>query len=143
MVSGRDAEEIQQQMERLRGTLSTEAEKLARETREFTSWRSYVKSHPWLFLAAAAALGYFLVPRRREILTFDINSLAELSRRDGVMLEAKPEPRSPRFAGTMVQLGARFLLSRAFSELAHQAVRFLDRNSEQVPDDSPSYDEPG
>lgn len=35
-------------------------------------WRTYMKSHPWVFVSAAVAAGYLLIPRR-------IGRVAEIS----------------------------------------------------------------
>jgi hypothetical protein len=55
---------IQQRMREVRGALGEEMVDLVSSTRDMTDWRKYVRANPWLCLAAAAAVGYFVVPRR-------------------------------------------------------------------------------
>jgi hypothetical protein len=58
--------EIQRRMAQVRHELHEDVREAVKGAQELTDWRSQVRNHPWLALGAAAAVGYFIVPRRRE-----------------------------------------------------------------------------
>jgi hypothetical protein len=59
-----DITEIQRQMAQIRRELHEDVREAVKGAQELTDWRSRVRSHPWMALGAAAALGYVIVPRR-------------------------------------------------------------------------------
>lgn len=59
-----DITEIQRRMARIRHELHEDVREAVKGAQSLTDWRSQVRSHPWLALGAAAAVGYLLVPRR-------------------------------------------------------------------------------
>jgi hypothetical protein len=58
--------EIQRRMAQIRRELHEDVRSAVEGAQSLTDWRSHVRHHPWLTLGAATALGYFIVPRRRE-----------------------------------------------------------------------------
>jgi hypothetical protein len=58
--------DIQRQMARIRHDMHQEVQGAVQGARTLTDWKSLVRSYPWLSLSVAAAVGYFVVPRRRE-----------------------------------------------------------------------------
>lgn len=61
------AAEICQRMAQIRSALGEHAVTAAKEARRTTDWRSYVTRNPWAWAAAAAAVGYLLIPRRPKL----------------------------------------------------------------------------
>ena len=59
-----DINEIQRRMAQIRRDLHEDVREVVKGAQSLTDWRSQVRSHPWLALGAAAALGYFVVPKR-------------------------------------------------------------------------------
>jgi hypothetical protein len=51
-------------MQNIRRNLAAHAEEAVKNARTKFDWRHYVASHPWTAVAAAAAVGFLLVPRR-------------------------------------------------------------------------------
>ena len=64
MVSQNSPAALQWQMQNIRGSLSEHADEAVKKARREFDWRHYVAKHPWMSLGAAAAVGFFLVPRR-------------------------------------------------------------------------------
>ena len=58
--------EIQRRMAQVRHELHEEVREAVQGAQSLTDWRSQVRNHPWLALGAAAAVGYLIVPRRRQ-----------------------------------------------------------------------------
>jgi hypothetical protein len=58
--------DIQRQMAQIRHDMHQEVQGAVQGARTLTDWKSLVKSYPWLSLSVAAAVGYFVVPRRRD-----------------------------------------------------------------------------
>ncbi len=65
-VPTEDINEIQRRMAQIRRELHEEVKEAVKGAQSLTDWRSQVKSHPWLALGAAAAIGYMIVPKRRR-----------------------------------------------------------------------------
>jgi hypothetical protein len=57
--------DIQRQMAQIRHDMHHEVQGAVQGARTLTDWRSIVRSYPWLSLSVAAAVGYFVVPKRR------------------------------------------------------------------------------
>ncbi|MBI3866304.1 MAG: hypothetical protein HY290_30865 [Planctomycetia bacterium] len=59
-------EDIQREMESVRSSLRSDVRSLARQARNSTDWRHYVRHYPFACLCAVAVAGYLLVPRRNR-----------------------------------------------------------------------------
>ena len=63
--------QLQMKMSQLRGQISEESEEAAVQTRRALDWKHQIASHPTLSAAVAIALGYWLVPRRKNLAAAD------------------------------------------------------------------------
>src|ERR1700722_7924548 len=61
-----DIADIQRRMAQIRLEMHQEVQGAVHGARTLTDWKSLVRSYPWLSLSVAAAVGYFVVPRRRS-----------------------------------------------------------------------------
>ena len=110
-----DVADIQRRMAQIRHEMHQEVQGAVRGAQTLTDWRSLVRSHPRLALSVAAAVGYFVVPKRpKETPT--------------VVALAAPGPEIPAKAGSGNKDDrARFtgwtVLGTALSLLAPIAVR--------------------
>jgi len=66
-MTNSDAKQIRQQMRAVRRELQDDVKDVVLQTRRLTEWRHFVRSHPWLLLAAGVSLGYLLVPVRPSV----------------------------------------------------------------------------
>ncbi len=64
MISQNSSAGLQRQMRHIRRDLNEHADQMVETARNQFDWRRYVANHPWGSIAAAAAVGFFLVPRR-------------------------------------------------------------------------------
>jgi hypothetical protein len=104
--------DIQRRMAQVRHELHVEVREVVQGAHSLTDWRSRVRNHPWLTLGAAAAVGYLIVPKRREAPT--VLAVSAPAAAPAPAVPAPPE--RPRRRGWGI-LGA------AFSLLGPIAVR--------------------
>jgi hypothetical protein len=94
-------QETRSQLDQDMQLLMDAARGLAREARGLVDWRRNVKRYPWLAVGAAAALGYFLVPKRNKVAQLDANTLADLAKHKHLVLRVEGEPHSGMAGGLM------------------------------------------
>ena len=66
-MTNSDAKQISRQMRAVRRELQEDVKDVVQQTRKLTDWSHFVRSHPWLLLAAGVGLGYLLVPVRPSV----------------------------------------------------------------------------
>lgn len=106
------AERIQRQMEDVRGQLNDDVEDVVDSAKELIDWRAYVRKHPWACLGVAVAFGYFVVPKRLELSSPDVDTLLELAKSNKLVVKANPSPERRNTAA-----------SKLFNLVSHAAVR--------------------
>ena len=87
-----DLDNLQQQMQEVRGALQEDVDEFVASTRKLTDWKEYVISHPVATTLAAAAVGYALFPTRKQIISPDAKALEKLARRNKLVVQANPTP---------------------------------------------------
>jgi hypothetical protein len=103
---------IRQRMEEVRCDLDEDVQGIVEGARDMRNWRSYVRTYPWVCVAAALAVGYWVAPRRHVARQPHAEALAELVKQS--RLAAPP---------LVTPLGkARGLLLRTLGNLAMQGV---------------------
>lgn len=60
------AERIERRLAEARAALAVDARQAVRDAHAVTDWRAQVGKHPWAACGGATALGFLLVPRRRN-----------------------------------------------------------------------------
>jgi hypothetical protein len=81
------AERIRARMAELRSELSCDVQEVGRSARAMTDVGHYVRRFPWATVAIAAALGYLLVPRKKQVVYPDRDQLAKLIKQNQVRVE--------------------------------------------------------
>lgn len=56
-------------MAQIRRELHEDVQEVVRSAEAATDWRRFVRSYPWVFIGAAAGLGFLVVPPRRRSMT--------------------------------------------------------------------------
>lgn len=87
MSSKDSAEAIRRRMAELRHELTSDVDEVSRGARELASPLYYVRRFPWVVVAAAAVVGYLLIPKKRQVVTPDPEVLAELVRKQQIKVE--------------------------------------------------------
>jgi hypothetical protein len=115
MFTPKTAFEIECQMRQVRRDLDDQVDELVDSARQITEqmsdWRSYVGAHPWIFLGAAAALGYLVVPTRISVGRPVAETLSELAENGAIKLN--PPTRQQSLLDSAVDMGLRYATSTA------------------------------
>ena len=119
MSTAESSEEIQREMLRIRSEVRDDVEGIFDRAEQLTDWRYYVRRHPWLCVAAAAAVGYFVVPQSHRIVMPDADALVRAVKQAGI----SPDHSAAPVRSTWLQAG----LGIAGSILARQAVSIAGR----------------
>src|SRR5262245_42769051 len=96
MEPDKSVERIRQRMAELRCELSCDVHDVGRSARAMTDIGVYVRRFPWASVAIALAAGYFLVPRRKEVIDPDPATLARLVKENQIRVETVPREHSPQ-----------------------------------------------
>ena len=105
-------EEIRSQMARIRMRAHRKAEKLGEDTRHFLDWKHYVRLFPWAAVGLAAAVGYWIVPKRSsrrfpESQLADSRLLEALGKKNSVVVAPVPVAAATmQRSGLLGQLGS-------------------------------------
>jgi hypothetical protein len=120
----------QRQMPHVRGRLDRDTEQLVKNTEQLVKkakeqihWRHFVAEHPWLSLAAAAAAGYAIVPRRSCAVTVDWKSIRKAMPPE---VPNGPPPREPLLSGlvgNMLSIAAASAFRQVASLVSEQVRR--------------------
>lgn len=114
MSQNDQAQEIRRQMEHVRQDMRVEMDDIVQNARALSDWRFYVRSYPWACLAAAAGLGYMVIPRRLEVVSPDAATLEQLAKKHRLVVKPDTEPQEKKsmvnkfftFAASMAMRGA-------------------------------------
>lgn len=78
MSSDDSVDQIRRRMAELRRDLSLDVREVGRSARAMADWTFYVRRFPWATAALAAAVGYMLIPKKKEVISPDPDALAKL-----------------------------------------------------------------
>lgn len=118
MDQDHQAEEIRRAMAEVRRKVDGNTAEVLNHAREMADWRYHVRKYPKMSLAAAAAIGYLLVPakgRRRAVGQY----AADRSPGTG-----KVEPvRQASLVDQLLSTAARLVIRNGVPFVAHEAIR--------------------
>lgn len=117
------AAEIRERMAQVRCDMGADVQQIVDSARTMTDWRYYVEQYPWLCLGAAAALGYLAVPNRVHMLRPDAQSLAELAKRDKIIVKASPQARPNGYGSMLAGMVAKAALRGATAYFAAKLTK--------------------
>jgi hypothetical protein len=119
------ADAVRARMQQIRCEIGEDLEQMVASARNVVDWKHHVKTHPWAFLGAAAALGFAIVPKRVATMHTDLAALAELARTG--RLGAKPAPSAGRgLVDMLVATVASLAVRKATGWLGQTIARLRD-----------------
>lgn len=135
------ADRIRARMAELRSELSSDVDEVGRSARAMTEVGHYVRRFPWATVAIAVAVGYLLVPRKKQVVHPDAAQLAKLIKKNQVRVETGAVESSPK--SMMKSLLAMGLMTAARVGMNSFAERFAAAAvaRHDTPDSSPARHE--
>src|SRR4051794_37205889 len=88
MATEDSADAICRRMAELRRELAYDVRDVGRSARAIASPAFYVRKFPWATTAVAAAIGYLLIPKKKQIVQPDPEMLAELVRKHQIKIDS-------------------------------------------------------
>jgi hypothetical protein len=138
------AEQIRKRMAELRRELVCDVQDVTRSAKAMASPSYYVRKFPWATLAVAAGVGYMLIPKKKQVVHSDMDTLAELVRKNQVSINtSKASEESQGMLQTLVVMGLSYAAKQGMNYLIHQLTTNGAKTKEQ-PEAAPSspVDEP-
>src|SRR5262245_4530468 len=114
---------IRSRMAELRRELTSDVEDVGRSARAMTDVGLYVRRFPWASVAVAIAVGYMLVPRRKEVIYAEAATLADAIKKSQVRVETSATGQGSKdvikgLAATAVMSAARMGMNYFWQRLA-------------------------
>jgi hypothetical protein len=82
-----DADAVRKRMAELRRELTCDLRDVRTSARAMANPSFYIRKFPWATIAIAAAVGYLLVPKKKQVVQPDTEALAEMIRKHQVKLD--------------------------------------------------------
>jgi hypothetical protein len=114
---------IQQRMQEVRHELTHEVDELVASARDMTDWRNYVRAYPWACAAAAAAVGYLLVPRGQRRVRLDESELASIAKQANVHLATGEPVRRTHWQGAVTKAVATAVMRGVLGYVGHRLTK--------------------
>lgn len=96
MATDDPADAIRRRMAELRRELMYDVRDVGRSARAMANVSFFVRQFPWATTALAAAVGYMLVPKKKEVVYPDPNVLAELVRKQQIRVDTSKAAKDSR-----------------------------------------------
>lgn len=93
------ADELRRRMEGVRTDLDHDVEGIVENAKTLADWKHYVRSFPCGSVAAAAALGYFAVPQKLQVLRPDFETLEKLADKNKLVVTSEPKAEAEKRGG--------------------------------------------
>ena len=79
MSSPPQGDAVRERMQQLRCEIDGDMEDVSANARNMVDWKHYVKTHPWVCLGAAVAVGFLIVPKRSSAINAELATPTELA----------------------------------------------------------------
>src|SRR5262245_25082927 len=123
-----DVTAIRLRMQHIRSCLSEESVQIRKQARRMTDWHYYVGMFPWTSIAAAAAVGYLVIPKRPQVVQAGADALVKLAKQDRVIVQSlSDQPPSKGLLGTLTSIGSAMLLRAGKSYLTQRAQQMMNQ----------------
>ena len=130
------AQEIRRQMDHIRRDMRVEMDDIVQNARVLSDWRFYVRSYPWVCLAAAAGLGYMVVPRRLEVVSPDATTLEQLAKKHRLVVKPDTEPQEKKsMVNKLVTFAASMALRGALAYAGQAVGKFVGTEAAAATDE--------
>lgn len=122
--AARQADDIRREMRQVRSDLGEDVKDIVSQARTLTDWRTYTRTHPWVCLGCAAAIGYLAVPSGHRVLKLDESGVKELARQQKLVVRMEGQDRPQRgLLGLVAGMAMKSLLNGGLGILTQQLDR--------------------
>jgi hypothetical protein len=127
------ADALQRQMQQVRAEMREDVQVMVASARDMTDWTYYVRTYPWICVGAAAAIGYLVVPAKREPpIKPDPKDLLELAKQQKIVVKVEERQPGPGLFGMLLKMAAGPLLQGGLAILKHQFDEQLRSRQERA-----------
>jgi hypothetical protein len=121
-------------MAELRRELTSDVRHVRQSAREMSNPLYYIRHFPWTSAAVAAAIGYLLVPKKKQVIKPDPEMLAELVRKHQVKVDTvKAGTDSQGLWKSLAVMGLTWALRTGLAYAGQQIAAASARKSEESP----------
>lgn len=121
-------------METVRTGLASDVREVVGGAREAVDWKVQLRKHPYPAAAAAALIGYALVPARPIVVRPDARQMARLAKNQKVVVTDKALQKTQTgVAATLMTLLGGFVARTATAYVSQQAGAILGRQAGREP----------
>lgn len=133
MADDATADALQRQMQQVRAEMRGDVQVMVASARDMADWTYYVRTYPWLCVRAAAAIGYLVVPARRQPpIKPDAKDLLELAKQQKIVVKVEERQPGPGLLGMLLKMAAGPLLQGGLAIVKHQLDQQLRSRQEQT-----------
>ncbi len=133
------ADAIRLRMAELRRELMSDVRDVGRSARAMTSLSFYVRRFPWATVAGAAALGFMLVPKKKQVIYPDAEALAEMVRKKQVRVDtSKAATESQGLLKTLIVMGLTWAGRASLNYVAHRVATTTFNKSNETTEPAPA-----
>jgi hypothetical protein len=124
-------DEIQRQMAAVRRHMNDDLHEIRDSSGTMLDWRYYFRRYPLPMMSAAAAVGYFIVPRRLQVVRPDPKTLAKLAKQEQLIVQQKADTKPEKglaavafglLANALLRAGTAYIGQQAGKVFGHQAA---------------------
>jgi hypothetical protein len=116
-------------MQQLRCEIDGDVEDMAASARSMVDWKHYVKTYPWVFLGAAVALGFLIVPKRSRVIRPGLAALTEPAR-TGHLVVKPASAATHGLIDALLATVANIAVQRATAYLGQSMGRLLGKTNQ-------------
>lgn len=139
MNNDQEVDVVRRRMAELRRELTGDVREVGRSAREMTDWTFYVRRFPWAVAAIAAAAGYLLIPRKKQVIAPDPDAIAELVKKNVIRVETKThESDSPKFIKSLLMMGVTWAAKAGMNYMSQRLQNSAAQQREQPPQPPPT-----
>jgi hypothetical protein len=125
-------------MGELRRELTIDVRDVSRSAREMASPMYYIRHFPWASAAVALAVGYVLVPKKKQVVKPDPEMLAEMVRKQQVKIDtAKVSSDKDSMLKSLVVMGLTWGLKTGLNYMTQRITTAAVQKSQQEQQVSP------
>jgi len=124
-------------MAELRQELTCDVRDVGRNARELASPMYYIRRFPWMSMAAAAAVGYLLIPKKKQVIQPDPEMLSELIRKQQIKLDTPKPDDSRGLLQSLAVMGLTWALKTGVSYATQQFAAAMAAKAQQHSAETP------